>query len=137
MDLDSDFHASGLQELLALQRALMEARFYSGALGREIPGSPIVAELHDRCVKAILNTYRDLGQRGPLSRTEQWLQWSGRPRERQALRETLSEMDPWLTWSDEQRLDIAAELVRPFVATDAELASLVNEVTALHRAADA
>ncbi len=124
--LEDPFQITNLDDLQALQRALLEARFYSGAMGPEVPGSPVVADLHRRTVEAIAKHYASSGNAGAVENMARWRRWSNRDRERNALVAILTSMKPWGDWPAERRAEVARSLVVPFIATEDELADLVR-----------
>ena len=119
-----------LSDLLILQRALMEARFAVQARNPEIPGSPLVAHLHQRVVDAIASEYERSGSHRILDEFEDWLVWSPREIEQTSLINTLAAMRTWDSWSLKERTEVARSLVVPFQATDTEIDELVRAASA-------
>lgn len=70
-----DFH-----ELVALNKALFEARFHANPDSEEVQGSPLLAAVHNRLVEALIATESDQGNR---SKWQEWRQWRNRGTERQ------------------------------------------------------
>ncbi len=130
MELNSPFMLNDLSTLQLLQRALLEARFFSGARGPELPGSPLLAALHGQVVKCIADHYEEVGDETAATRLESWLQWSAREAERDSLVATLAGMNGWFTMDREQQLEIASTLMAPFAYTEQDVEQVVADVEA-------
>ena len=125
MGLDPKFSVADPGDLSVLQQAILEARFFSGARTRLLPGSPLLAELHQRCVDAIREQYEADENQRSLRELEHWLKWRGRDAERESLTRTLREMNGFSSWDTHRQIEVARSLVVPFDATIDEIEELV------------
>jgi hypothetical protein len=119
-----DYH-----ELLALHRALMEAKFHGEPNDPAVPGSPFIAAVANRVVEALVA--HDVERKGAAKR-EEWARWRAITPDRREWRLALGHataMAKWDEWDDEMRTGVARTLMSPFVLGDATAALFVSEVT--------
>ena len=112
-----------LSELVALDKALREAKFSQMPRDPAIAMSPIVADLSRR-VRGALNL-RLLGAPDPAEREGQirptWPEWRSSIQRAQ-------ESDQWRTWTRARKLDVARDLLSPFGVADELLQEFVDAV---------
>lgn len=114
-------------ELLALHRALMEAKFVDVARSPEVSGSPFVARLARRVVQSLMEL--EEGRKGALGQHEwtRWLQMDSNRREWQVALNRTREYSDWSYLSHDERLTIAGDLLAPFEVTEEQLLEFVTE----------
>jgi hypothetical protein len=103
-------------ELMALHRALFEAKFAERPNDRDIAGSPFVASIANRVVDMLAAT--DPG----------WNEWrEARKHERclSVVRTRIAECAPWMDWSSDKRREYASALLSPLVADEALMSELI------------
>ena len=121
------FEVTDYHELIALNKALFEARYYGASKQSSVPGSPFVATIHERVLAAIF-----VHEKQPQSRIDEFMKCSKREIEQAAVREFLSGCD-WNRMDRESQRGFIANLVRPFVATETELEDLRAFAESQHR----
>ena len=114
------FEVTDYHELLALNKSLFEARYHADPDHREIPGSPFVAAMHERVLAAIF-AHDNL----PQSKIDEFIKWSNRTGEKDAVRHHLKDAD-WCRMDSATKREYVAILVRPFVATETEIDALIQ-----------
>lgn len=118
-------------ELLALHRALMEARFTLEANDPAVPDSPLVAAVANRVVDALI----DLGKQSKgYGTAEEWIAWrrvDPTRREWRVVVNRLARNRSWQKQSREEKAAQAAMLMSPFVLTQEQLDQLVSEAESL------
>lgn len=117
-------------ELLALHRALMEARFGGDSNDMDVAGSPILANLHRRVVESILEADSPVG-----GNKDQWMEWlridEGRREWSAAVRHArISSW--WEALNDEAKLGAARDLLAPFSVSSELVDRFVKEVDDEH-----
>lgn len=119
------FEVSDRKELLALHRALMEARFHPDPEQPELAGSPFIAAMSHRVVDALASEDRP-----------KWDAWRKAESHRHRFPVVLSriaEANAWPGWTDTQKHDFVELLLAPFRAEPTTVAELVEEGDRLHR----
>ena len=104
-------------ELLALHRALLEAKFVREPEDRDIAGSPFVAAIANRVV-------------AQLSRSEPgWAEWrraEKHPARVDVVKRRIREASKWASWSRQERATYVNILLSPLEASEALLDELVS-----------
>lgn len=116
----------GNNELLALHRGLMEARFCEVPNDPDVSGSPILSEIHRKLVEVIVagETVRS---------TEQWRQWlqlSDDRREWNVALDRAIHSTRWKGLDGDEKRKLALDLLSPFDVSEAGLMSFVSAVDA-------
>ena len=114
------FEVTDYHELLALNKSLFEARYRASPDHSDVPGSPFVAAMHERVVAAIFDH-----DNTPQSKIDEFLDWSNRKLEQDAVRGHLTDCD-WCRMDSDTQREYVTNLVRPFIATDAEIDALIE-----------
>jgi hypothetical protein len=122
-DQSTGVSVDDLAGLIALDKALREAKFNPAPVDEAVAASPIVADLSRR-VRAAINV-RTFGTPDPFDR-EDMIQpgrreWTVSVRAARRLR-------TWSTWTLEQKGEVAKDLLSPFGVSDENLVLFVNEV---------
>ena len=108
-------------ELLALHKALLEAKFHTKPDNEEISGSPLVA---NTCIQV-----RDLLlQSEKAAQWEDWFQLKNRRDYRATAIMRMSKDRRWEKASDEERKRIAGDYLAPFLCGETELYETVEAV---------
>lgn len=112
-----------LAGLVALDKALREAKFNPSPVDGAIAASPIVADL-SRKVRAAVNARR-VGTPEPSHREDMiqpgWREWAVSV---QAARRLKS----WSKWTREKKAEVARDLLSPFGVSEEHLVLFLNEV---------
>jgi hypothetical protein len=125
-----DFTTASDVELMALQRALLEARFCATSRDEDVWVSPMVIDIHVSVVESIALRARTSGNSRELKRIEAWLNWSGHQLEERILVERLRKDMTWLSLPPEQRESYLEGLIRPFRADGEVLRGLRSRIEA-------
>lgn len=115
-------------ELLALHRALMEAKFTECPNDPVIAGSPLVADIMSQVVTVLKQ--KEI-ERGHLDKVESWdkfLEIDSTRREWRVAVVRAQESDRWLDWSLEEKRAFSRVLLSPFVVDDTMLKLFMQEV---------
>ena len=115
-------------ELLALHRALMEAKFHDTPNDPAVAGSPFVADVANRIVEILANwkqSDRPAGHDWPS-----WRHVGPGHREWAVAIDRAREATNWITWNEDERRQFAKILLSPFVATSEVLEQFIACVNA-------
>jgi hypothetical protein len=122
------FVVSEFRELLVMQRVFREAKFCTEADDDEISDSPIVAELFNRLMEALVEAEVELD--GEIGR-EKWKAWlaidGSRDEWSAALRRARSNVS-WPKWTNEKKSEYVKILLSPFVLSEATRKQFISEV---------
>jgi hypothetical protein len=126
------FTSSSHGELLALLRAIIEAKFHREADDRDVPGSTLLAAAAIRIRDAVVAF--EVAREGAAAK-ERWDKWMSlapdRPEWGRARAYASSMWKAiWPRWSDEERLRAAEALLAPFEPSAAGLRAFLAEVAA-------
>jgi len=115
-----------LQQLLILQRALLEAKFSPAPRDAALQGSPILADLATAVLDKIRDKYSEAGDAARVRQWSDWARWSTRGFERRVIEEHLRglaerEQPP----AFEREAHIRA-LIAPFEASDDEIGEVIR-----------
>ena len=117
-----------IEQLMVLQRGLLEAKFSTHPRDAALQGSPILAELSTAVVHAIRQRYAIAGDETRVRQWTEWVRWSKRTIEQQVVRENLSRLEAWQRMSGASRSSYVRALIAPFEATDDEISQLIDAV---------
>jgi hypothetical protein len=109
-------------ELIALTKALFEARFHENPDCAEVQGSPFLAAIHNRLIGALIGSER--GQE-KQSEWKEWRQWRNRVIEREQVEQIIKRVT-WTTLSAPQKIALVQCLIAPFVANEEEINALIG-----------
>ncbi|SRR5579875_189016 len=115
-------------ELIALNKALFEARFHENPECAEVQGSPLLAAIHSRLIDALIATEREQRKQ---SAWNEWRQWRNRVIEKRQVEQIIKRVH-WIKLSKQQKIALVQSLVAPFVAEQEEINSLVLLGDQLH-----
>jgi hypothetical protein len=114
-------------ELHALHRALVEARFSEHVTDTALCGSPFVASVANRVFAALIEAEREAGN---ADRARQWELWRQVTPDRREWIVSLSRITPdglRRRWSIDQKKEFVELLLSPFTLTDDLLERFVAE----------
>jgi hypothetical protein len=118
--MNDSFVVDDLRELAVLQRVFREAKFCTEPDDVEVSASPIVANLYQRVIEALV--VKEVALQGEIAR-QRWTQWltidESRDEWRAATRRAILE-ERWHTFSDEECEEYVRLLFSPF-AISAEM----------------
>jgi hypothetical protein len=115
-------------ELNALFRALLEAKFRPAIPDTDLPGSPYVVALIERVLEAQKKVAAASGNQAMLSNLETWQKAEENPLYVAAAKERIKEcpQNVWLRWSKEERLRFVQQILSPLRAEQPLLEELLN-----------
>jgi len=124
----NDFFVNDYFELMALHRALLEAKFCDEPNDLDVSASPIVAELHKRLIRSIVDA--EIDRKGSLAKDEwdDWLKIDTTRREwevglQRARRERL-----WDEWSIQEKKKYVYDLLSPFKLNEELVDNFIAQV---------
>ena len=125
------FEVSEKYELLALHRALFEAKHHPNPDSPEVAASPYVASLALRVVDALADL-DDPPAFGPGWR--EWQKFERHEHRLPVIRDRIEECGPWSGWSEGEKREYVQLLLAPLVADESALTALVGYGDDYHRA---
>jgi hypothetical protein len=115
-----------IEQLLILQRGLLEAKFSPNPRDTALRGSAILAELSSSIVDTIRERYTREGDAARARQWSEWSRWAKRTAERELVLDHLRGLEAWRRMSNEVRSSYIRALIAPFEATDDEVAELIH-----------
>lgn len=115
------------QELLALNRGLMEVRYLARDVDNATRGSAFLSDLHERVIKAIKASLRASGQRGEVAAWERWEDFASRTVEPPLITEYLAQNWEHLV-SPEVKREVVENQLRPFKFSAEDVQRVVREL---------
>lgn len=121
------FQTDDYFELLALHRAIIEAKFHLDPEDRDVPGSPILARISERIVEAIGLMEDRMGKYGG---SKGWESWRRNPGTRfwNVAVEYAANFSDWHKLNLEQKRKLVTNLMAPFIADDNQISAFLSEV---------
>lgn len=122
------FSVVDADELNALFRALLEAKFRPEIPDTDLPGSCLVVAMIERVFEAQRNVAQASGNSTMLANLDTWQKAEQNPLYVAAARERLKECptNVWLRWSREERLFFVRQILSPLRAEQPLLEELVS-----------
>lgn len=117
---------SDRDELLALNKALMEVRYLAGMVDGAIRGSAFLSAVHDRVVDELENTARESGNIREAEQWEDWRRLDGRVLELPKIVEYLSHH--WSGLSLDARREALFNQLRPFKFSDEDVQRIATMI---------
>lgn len=117
--MQTTFEVSDYYELLALHRALMEAKFTFFPNDREIAGSPFVAKISHQVVETLIQVELARGHPKKAERWEKWRRIDVTRREWKIALQRISESmkrfpKQWQKWTTQQKVEYCQNVISPF-----------------------
>lgn len=125
------FVLSDYYELLALHRALIEAKFHPDPQNLDVPGSPLLACVSNRALETL--QAMEIA-RGCVEASQKWDDWRKRPKDGQSWRYAMNhaaQVSEWSSWSGDEKNRFVVDLLAPYVVDEASKAEFVAEVDRL------
>src|SRR5512133_3700048 len=113
------FEVSEYYELLALHRAIMEAKFHPDPQNLDVPASPLLAAVCNRLLDSLVAAEQE---RGRPEKGEEWQRWRTRPRQGrfwQVAVQHASAVRDWSRWSSDEKRKFTADALAPLRAPEA------------------
>lgn len=123
------FAIDGYQELMVLHRALMEAKFSESLNDTAIGGSPILAEISNRVVDALIQ--ESSGTDSTAYSAESWRRWrtaASRVLELEVIRDRIQNTNKWPEWSQDEQRYYLSILLSPFEYDEDFLTSFMESL---------
>jgi hypothetical protein len=120
------FSIDNYDELRALHRVVMEAKFSAEPNDPVIQGSPLVSTVANQVVEALIEM--EVGKDGETSRLK-WREWrkiSPERREYQIIQSKLKSDASWKTWNFNEQVKYVKDLASPLQITDELVSGLLN-----------
>lgn len=124
------FSVDDPNELNALFRALIYAKFQAPIPARELSGSPFIVAMIERAFEAVRATAADSGNEAILANYATWQRAEANPLLVAAVREGIRECPRhvWVRWSHEERICFVQQLLSPLRAEEPLITELLNEM---------
>lgn len=130
------FETQDRLELLALVRAIVEAKFHPHVRDKALQGSPVLAAVAKRLLDAHVEAeVRDNPAIASEDDFEAWWLPENQPEWVEAVRERIHRTPSWSTFDDAMKRRWVADLLSPLFIDDAYVESLVEEGDRVHAAA--
>jgi hypothetical protein len=122
------FSISNYDELIALHRVVMEAKFSIDPNDPAIQGSPLVAIIADQVIEALMNV--EISKEGEASRIkwQRWREISPERREYQIIQDKIRAEALWKAWSFDEQADYIKILVSPLTISEELINELINSI---------
>lgn len=128
------FETEDRLELLALVRAIAEAKFHPQIRDEALQGSPVLARVAKRVLEAHVEAeVRDNPAIGSADEFEAWWLPENQPEWVDAVRERIRKTPSWPTFDDAMKRRWVSDLLSPMFIDDAYVESLVEEADLAHR----
>lgn len=115
------------QELLALNRALMEVRYLARDVDGATRGSSFLSDLHERVIEAIKANLRVFGRDGEVASWERWEDFASRTVEPPLIADYL--VQDWLQLpSREAKQKVVMNQLRPFKFSASDVQHMVQQL---------
>ncbi|MDA4848904.1 hypothetical protein [Hoeflea poritis] len=122
------FTVSDYHELLALHRALLEAKFCDEPNDLDISASPIISEMHKKLVKLLQEIEAGKNKDQVNHAWDEWLSIDQSRREWQvALTRARSERS-WADWNEAQKKKYVYDLLSPFILDEEAAKKFIDSV---------
>jgi hypothetical protein len=122
------FSIGNYDELMALHRVIMEAKFCPDPNDLLIQGSPLVSAIANRVVEVL--KVMDLDKEGEAARQkwQEWRQISPERREYRLVKSRIRSDTFWKNWNLEEQKMYVRDLVSPLQISDELINQLLNSV---------
>lgn len=120
----SDYHT-----LLALHRAIIEAKFAEASMQTELMGSPFLARAASQLVDALKAKENELGMQDSFKRWKEWQEINPNRKEWYiAVNYIASHASIWNSWDNTQREEFVQVVASPYNIIDDLLYTFISEV---------
>lgn len=114
-------------ELLALNRALMEVRYLARGVDSATRGSAFLSSIHSRVVDELVGYHESRGESHKADAWREWRRLATRNIERPSIVAHLVSMWPQLK-TVEQKRKVVVNQARPFIFSDGEIGALIDQI---------
>lgn len=120
------FSINNYDELIALHRVVMEAKFSAEPNDPLIQGSPLVSTVANQVVEALIEM--EVEKEGEASRLkwQEWRQLSPERREYHIIQAKLKSDFSWKKWNPDEQVKYVRDLASPLQVTDELISNLLN-----------
>ncbi|NJN30586.1 MAG: hypothetical protein HC824_09260 [Synechococcales cyanobacterium RM1_1_8] len=120
------FLIENYDELMALHRVVMEAKFSVEPNDPVIQGSPFVSTIANQVVEALIEM--EVEKEGETSRLkwQEWRKLSPERREYQIIQAKLKSNTSWKTWNFDQQVKYVKDLASPLQVADELISNFLN-----------
>jgi hypothetical protein len=123
------FIVDDIRELRAMQRIFREAKFCAEADDDEVSESPVVAELFERLMTALIDAEVDISGDFARNKWGSWLLMADRSRnEWSAALGRVRKNRMWQSWKDDEKKAYARLIFSPFVLSEEMVECFLREV---------
>ncbi len=122
------FQVDDYYELLALHRALLEAKFCDEPNDLDVSASPLVATLHRKLLKSLIKIEVDKKGLSAQNDWDDWLTLRADRREWIVGLKRVKNLDIWDEWSNETKKKYVLNLLSPFYVSDELVNTFLVEV---------
>lgn len=123
------FSINNYYELMALHRVIMEAKFSIDPNDLEIQRSPMVANIANQVVEALIEM--EVSKEGESSRSkwQEWRRFSTDRREYKIIQTKIKAEALWKTWSLDDQKTYVKDLISPLQISDELISKLISSST--------
>lgn len=114
-------------DLLALNRALMEVRYLASDVDSATRGSAFLSSMHSRIIDELIVYHESRGESGKAEAWHEWRRLAARRIETASITAYLASVWPHLK-TVEQKREVVVNQARPFTFSDDEISDLIERV---------
>ncbi len=122
------FSIDNYDELMALHRALMEAKFSESPNDLAIQGSSLLSKIANNVVESL--TAMDMEKEGEssIAKWQKWREIIPERREYKIVQAKLKSESSWIEWNRSKQIEYVQSLFSPFQASEEIICDLLNSV---------
>jgi hypothetical protein len=113
-------------ELMALHRVIMEAKFSLEPNDVVIQGSPLVSAVANQVIEALIEMEVEKEGESARLKWQKWRQISYERREYQLIQSKLRSDTSWKTWNVDEKAKYVKDLASPLQISDELISELLN-----------
>ena len=121
---DPTVTVSGMADLLALHKTIMEAKFHQDPDNADVLGSPLLARIANDVVDALILTEQQAGRAAKAASWQAFRQLSSRQWVADRVYKQVLQNANWAKWDTAYRDSYLRDALAPFLPTSAEVAAL-------------
>jgi hypothetical protein len=130
--MNTSLVVSDYPALLALHRAIIEAKFAENPTQAELLGSPILAGVANRLVDVLVQREAELGVQQARDNWQKWREINATRREwGVVVKYIVNHAAVWHGWTDIERKETIQIMLSPYVVSEEKLENLIAEVNSL------
>ncbi len=122
------FSIDNYDELMALHRALMEAKFSESPNDLAIQGSSLLSKIANNVVESL--TAMDIERDGEssIAKWQKWREVIPERREYQIVQAKLKSESSWIEWDNSKQVEYVQSLFSPLQASEEIISALLNSM---------